>query len=96
MPTPTTVKAFYAAITGDASTHQRTIDAQFKRLPERRQRVIRARLAGETLKQIAARERVTHGTIASDIKRGIERMRKAIAGEPRFNRVGRRRADQEK
>jgi len=83
-----TLKALYRQATGDATTHQRTIDAHFRKIDPRRQRIVKARLAGESLYTIAAREHVTHGTVASALKRTIERIRKAIAHEPRFNVIG--------
>jgi DNA-directed RNA polymerase specialized sigma24 family protein len=87
---PTTLKGYYAKVTGDATTHQRTVGAHFKNLQPRRKRIIEARIAGDSLSTIAKREGITHGTVASDIKRGWEAVRKAIAGEPKYNKIGRR------
>jgi len=88
MPTRATLKAMYRQATGDTTTHQRTIDAHFRKIDPRRQRIVKARLAGESLYAIAAKEHVPHGTVASAVKRTIEAIRKAIAHEPRFNLIG--------
>ena len=93
---PATLKAFYAKITGDATTHQRTIDAHFRKLDTRRQAIIRARLEGKSLQEIGNQHGGINGaTVRETMLRGIERIRKAIAGEPRFNHVGRRRTPAE-
>ena len=88
MPT-ITVMGLYQLATGDTASHQRRIDARFRKLDERTQRVIRARIAGGHLRDIAAAEGVSFGTISKVISRGLERIRKSIAGEPRYNRSGR-------
>ena len=84
-----TMKQLYQLHTGDLASHQRAIDARVKRLPEDRQRILQAAIAGESLRDIAAREGVSHGTIQSSIRRSLEAVRKDIAREPRYNRVGR-------
>jgi DNA-directed RNA polymerase specialized sigma24 family protein len=77
------MKELYQLRTGDTAAHQRRIDGHLRQLDARRQRVIRARIAGETLRTIAAREGLSVGTTQKLIDRGIELIRKAIAGEPR-------------
>ena len=92
MPQDMTVKQLYQLCTGDCASHQRRIDAHFRRLDARRQRIIKARIAGTPLRQLAQAEGLSHGTVAKMIRRSMERIRKAIAGEPRFNRIGRQKA----
>jgi DNA-directed RNA polymerase specialized sigma24 family protein len=85
-----TVKALYQAATGDVAAHQRRIDAHLRRLDPRRQRMLKTRAAGATLRQIAAAENISVGSVQSAIDGALERIRKAIAGEPRYNHTGRR------
>ena len=93
MPTADmTVKQLYQLCTGDCASHQRRIDAHFRRLDERRQRIVRARVAGRSLRQLAEEEGLSHGTLQKMIRRSMEAIRKAIAGEPRYNRAGRKKA----
>lgn len=82
------MKALYQAATGDTTAHQRRIDGQVRKLDPRRQRILRRRCEGASLSTIGAEEGVTHGSIASLIKKSMEAVRKATAGEPRFNRIG--------
>jgi DNA-directed RNA polymerase specialized sigma24 family protein len=82
-----TMKALYQHVTGDDAAHQRRIDAHVRRLNPRRQRILRRRL-NATLQEIANQEGCSHGSIASVIRKSMEAIRKAIAGEPRFNRIG--------
>ncbi|MGA2270212.1 MAG: hypothetical protein ABSH44_17205 [Bryobacteraceae bacterium] len=82
------MKELYQQQTGDKTAHQRRIDGQLRRLDPRRQRILRRRIAGASLGEIGADEGCTYGSIASVIKKSMEAVRKAIAGEPRFNRVG--------
>lgn len=82
-----TMKALYQHVTGDEAAHQRRIDAHVRRLNPRRQRILRRRLEA-TLQDIADEEGCTHGSIASVIRKSMEAVRKAIAGEPRYNRTG--------
>lgn len=84
-----TVKAFYAQLTGDTATHQRRIDGALRRLDERRARMIRRRAEGASVRTIAAEEGISAGAADDAIKRGVERIRKELAGEPRYNQVGR-------
>ncbi len=88
------MKALYQAVTGDTAAHQRAIDARFRKLDPRRQRLIKARLEGQSLRQIAATEGVTGGSIQSAINTALESIRKELAGEPRYNREGRHRYGQ--
>lgn len=87
-----TLKRLYQLTTGDLGTHQRTIDAQFRQLEPHRQKIVRARLQGLSLANIA--NQVGHdcspGTIHDHIHRAMEAIRKAVHGEPRYNRIGRR------
>jgi hypothetical protein len=87
--TPATLKALYAQITGDHQTHQRTIAAHFRNLEARVQVSIRQRVAGQSYHAIAAGEHCTAASTREAILRGIEQLRKAIHGEPRYNRKGR-------
>ena len=82
------MKALYQQHTGDTAAHQRRIDAQVRKLDARRQRILRRRLGGASLSVIGTEEGCTHGSVASAIKKSMEAVRKAIAGEPRFNRIG--------
>jgi DNA-directed RNA polymerase specialized sigma24 family protein len=86
-----TMKHLYQLTTGDLATHQRTIAAQVARLDTRRQRILMRAVAGASLRQIAAEEGVSHGSVQSLIRKSLEATRKAIAGEPRYNRRGRKR-----
>jgi len=85
---PMTMKQLYMLSTGDCATHQRRIDGQVRKLDPRRLRVLRARCEGQTLAQIGAAEGCSFGSVASLIKKSMEAVRKAIANEPRFNRIG--------
>ena len=58
-----TLKALYQLSTGDLVTHQRTIAAHFARLDDRRQRVIRRRLEGATLREIGRELRISVGSV---------------------------------
>ena len=80
-----TLKALYQLSTADLATHQRTIAAHFARLDARRQRVIRRRLEGATLREIGAELRISVGSVQSLIDRSMEAIRKAAAHEPRYN-----------
>jgi len=85
-----TLKALYAEITGDQTTHQRTIDAHFRKLDTNRRTRIRMRCAGSSYHQIAATEGTHAASVRDSIVRAMERIRKAAAGEPRYNHVGRK------
>ena len=82
------MKQLYQLTTGDLASHQRRIDAHIRKLDPRRLRVLRARCEGQSLKQIGAAEACSFGSVASLIKKSMEAVRKAIANEPRFNRIG--------
>jgi DNA-directed RNA polymerase specialized sigma24 family protein len=84
-----TLTALYRHITGDDATHQTTIAARFKRLDKRRQRIVRERLAGRSLHAIATEFGVKHGTIQDAIERAMQKIRKDLSGESRYNRAGR-------
>ena len=84
-----TIKTLYQHITGDHASHQRRIDAHLRKLDPRRQRMLRARAAGQTIREIADQEHISVGSAQSAIVGACERIRKAIAGEPRYNRTGR-------
>ena len=86
-----TIKGLYGRITDDWETHQRTIDAQLRKLDMRRQSMLRRLALGESYHEIARAEGITAAAARDTMLRAIERMRKAIAGEPRFNHVGRKR-----
>jgi DNA-directed RNA polymerase specialized sigma24 family protein len=90
-----TLKAFYGQTTGDTTTHQRTIDAHFKKLDKRRQAIIRELLQGKTYLRIAREMGVTATSVRESVARAIERIRKGIAEEPRYNHVGRKHAGQD-
>jgi hypothetical protein len=84
-----TLKALYATMTRDRTAHQRRIDAHFRKLDKRRQLFIRSKLLGASYSQIGASAGITAGSAQSAVRSGLERIRKAIAGEARYNRVGR-------
>jgi len=86
-PGPMTMKQLYELTTGETA-HQRRIDGQVRKLDPRRLRVLRARCEGQSLAQIGAAEGCSFGSVASLIKKSMEAVRKAIASEPRYNRVG--------
>ena len=88
---PLTLKTLYSAMTGDPTAHQRRIDAHFRKLDKRRQLFIRSKLLGASYSQIGASAGITAGSAQSAVRSGLERIRKAIAGEPRYNDVGRTR-----
>jgi DNA-directed RNA polymerase specialized sigma24 family protein len=90
-----TLKALYGQLTGDQVTHQRTIHAHYLHLDERRRRMIDARIAGHTYPEIGAAERIDPATARDAILRAVERIRKEVAKEPRYNHVGRRQAGEE-
>jgi DNA-binding CsgD family transcriptional regulator len=85
---PCTMQQLYQLSTGDRASHQRRIDGQVRKLAPRRLRVLRARCTGQSLAEIGAAEGISHGSVASLIRKSMEAARKAIAGEPRFNRTG--------
>jgi hypothetical protein len=90
-PGPTlTLKALYQSITGDLAAHPAAIHARFRKLDAHMQRLANRRMAGQRLREIAAAEGVKHGTVANALRRAMESIRKSIAGEPRYNRVGRK------
>lgn len=84
-----TLKALYQARTGDTAAHQRAIDARFRKLDARRQDIIRRILAGDSYAMIAETYAITTGSVQSAFNHAMERIRKDIAGEPRYNHAGR-------
>jgi DNA-directed RNA polymerase specialized sigma24 family protein len=84
----TTVKALYQRYTGDTSAHQRTIDARYRKLPDRARRVIHGATLGLTLRALAQVEGCSHGTVNSLLKRSMEAIRKDVHHEPRYNKIG--------
>jgi DNA-binding CsgD family transcriptional regulator len=85
---PITLKQLYMLHTGDCASHQRRIAAHVRRLDPRRQRILLRRCEGASLYEIGDEEGITYGSVASAIRKSMEAVRKAIAGEPRFNRIG--------
>jgi len=84
-----TLKALYQQLTGDTEAHQRRIDAQFRRLPARRQAMIRMRLTGASYEAIGnSHGAINRASAQSVITIAMERIRKAIAGEPRYTHRG--------
>ena len=83
------MKHLYQAHTGDLETHQRTIAAHVARLPARKRRLLELRVKGQSLEEIASRDAVSKATISTLITRACEQLRKEIAGEPRYNKIGR-------
>lgn len=81
-----TLKALYQQQTGDLASHQRAIDALFRRLHGRARNILRGRLEGLSLREIAANHKISHGSVAGSIARSLESIRKKLAGEPRHNR----------
>jgi len=86
------LKALYAQITGDTQAHQRAIHAHYGRLDARRQRMLTAMVKGLNYHAIGDAEGITAASARESILRALERIRKEIAGEPRYNRVGRKHA----
>jgi DNA-directed RNA polymerase specialized sigma24 family protein len=87
---PGTLKALYQRATGDTATHQRTIDAHFRKLPERPRAMISHMVTCGNYHEVAAAEGISAASAREAILRALERLRKAIADEPRYNRVGRK------
>lgn len=85
---PATLKGLYAELTGDTASHQRRVDGHFRKLDKRQQRIIRARIDGRTLAEIGEAHGITAGSAHSVIRKALESIRKKIAGEPRYNRIG--------
>jgi DNA-binding CsgD family transcriptional regulator len=85
-----TLRDLYRAITHDTTSHQRAIHARYLHLDPRRRRIVDARVAGRTLREIADAEAISHGSVQSVIDGAMERIRKDIAGEPRYNRTPRK------
>jgi len=85
-----TLKALYQQVTGDLTTHQRTIHAHFLKLDPRRQAMIADRRQGTSYHVIAASHGIDAASARETILRGFEVIRKAAAGEPYFNKVGRK------
>lgn len=91
-----TLKALYAEVTGDKTTHQRTIDAHFRKLAKRRQDAIRARLAGQSYAEIGTTlGHISAASAREIILRALEAIRKQAHQEPRFNHIGRKHAHQD-
>lgn len=89
MPTAQlTMKALYQHVTGDRTAHQRRIDAHLRRQTSFRQNLIARRLKGQSLQEIADSCSTSKGVVQKNIDRACEAIRKAIAGEPRYNRQG--------
>ena len=85
-----TLKDLYRATIGEAETpYQRRIDAQFRRLDARRRRVIQMRLKGKSYEEIGQALGIHRAAASSIVRWSLERIRKAIAGEPRYNKTGR-------
>lgn len=93
MPTnhlqPKTLKALYAAKTGDTTSHQRAIDARFRKLSARRQDTIRKVLEGWSYRMIAEHHGISVGSVQSELNGALEAIRKDLAQEPRYNRTAR-------
>lgn len=84
-----TLKALYQQLTGDTDAHQRRIDAHFRKLPTRRQAMIRMRLTGASYEAIGASYgAINRASARTVITIAMERIRKAIAGEPRYQHRG--------
>lgn len=87
----TTPKAIYTAITGDRETHQRTIAAALKHESRRRRKIVELRAAGQSYRQIADQYGISHASVRSALILTMRAVYKRTHGEPRYNRVGRRR-----
>ncbi len=87
-----TLKALYAERTGDTASHQRAIDARFRKLERRRQEIIRRILAGDSYRMIGEKYGISVGSVQSSINAALEAIRKELAEEPRYNQVGRTKA----
>jgi DNA-directed RNA polymerase specialized sigma24 family protein len=85
-----TLKALYQRATGDTATHQRTIDAHFRKLPARPRAMLSHMVACDNYHQVAAAQGISAASAREAILRALERLRKAIKDEPRYNRVGRK------
>lgn len=85
---PATLKELYQQTTGQTA-HQRAIHGRFLHQAARTRRIVAARLKGQTLRSIAEKEGVKHGTVQTAITRAMEAIRKSIAGESRYNRTSR-------
>lgn len=85
-----TLTHLYRAATGDERTHQRTIHALLQRTVDpRRRKWIHLRITGRSYHAIADSEDLTAATVRSAILSALEAIRKAAAGEPRYNKRGR-------
>lgn len=78
---PLTLMTLYQAVTRDTAAPQSAIEDRFNQLSPRRQRIIRARVDGRTLKQIGLAEGVGHSAVQSAIIAAMQRIRREIAGE---------------
>ena len=85
-----TIKELYGKITGDTTAHQRAIDARLRKLTTPQQVRIRAFATGCNYHDIAAVEKATPASVRDSVLRGLEAIRKDLAGEPRYNRIGRK------
>lgn len=86
-----TLTQLYRLTTGDLTAAHPTIRAHVGRLDARVQTFIRYRIAGESLRTIAERAGISHGSVASAIRHGLVAAAKSISGAPRYHRTGRRR-----
>jgi hypothetical protein len=77
---PPTLQALYRQVTGDTNAHQRQIHARFLKQGARRRRIVNARLKHQTLRAIASQEGISHGSVASLLRKAMESIRKSIAG----------------
>ena len=87
-PEATTLKHLYQLRTGDLTSHQRKIHARYLLLDSQRRAILDRRLAGDSVRAIARRYGVTGAAISASINAALEKIRKGIAGEPRYNRRG--------
>ena len=86
-----TVTELYRSRTGDQQPHQRTIDAALRRLSPRSQGIVRATAAGDSLRIVAERLQISHGSVQSSLKLALAAMHKSINHLPRYSSNIRRR-----
>lgn len=83
------MKALYGAVTGDVGAHQARIAAAYRKLDPERRKLIRRRMEGAALREIASELGVSHGSVQGRIERALWAVHKLVHGLGRYHVVGR-------
>lgn len=80
-----TMKTLYQAVTGDTAAHQRAIDGKVRKLDARRLHILRARVDGQSLRQIGDALGVSVGSVQSAIDGAMRRVHRELHQLPRYS-----------